>query len=119
MAHFAELDENNIVVRVIVVPDREEANGEAYCNALLGGTWKQTSYNTQENVHKLGGTPLRKNFAGHGYKYNSEIDGFVPPCEYASWVLNTTKGIYEAPVPYPDDGNSYAWDEETTNWVQR
>ena len=88
MAHFAEIDENNIVTRVIVVADEHEADGENWCNNFLGGTWKQTSYNTLGNVHALGGTPLRKNYAGKGYIYDSTRDAFYEPQPEGSWTLN-------------------------------
>lgn len=116
MAHFAELDANNVVVRVIVVPDAVEVIGEQYCHELLGGTWKQTSYNTRGNVHVLGGTPFRKNYAGSGYTYDELIDGFIPPQPYPSWLLNETTCLWEPPVPYPTDGNRYSWDEINLEW---
>lgn len=117
MAHFAELDANNVVVRVIVVPDTVESVGEQYCHDLLGGTWKQTSYNTRGNEHILGGTPFRKNYAGNGYTYDELIDGFIPPQPYPSWLLNETTCLWEPPVPYPTDGNRYRWDETNLEWA--
>ena len=116
MAHFAEINDGNTVVRVIVVADEHEADGENWCNALLGGTWKQTSYNTSGGVHKLSGTPLRKNHAGIGYTYDEDKDAFIPKQPYASWVLNETTCQWEAPVAHPDDGERYSWNEETTSW---
>ena len=122
MAHFAELDENNIVTRVIVVDDENEADGENWCNNFLGGTWKQTSYNTYGGVHKLGGTPFRKNYAGIGDTYDASRDAFIEPHEFPSWVFNEDKCLYDPPIPYPDDGQRYYWDEEahqadnTTGW---
>ena len=90
MAHFAEIDENNIVTRVLVVDDANENDGQTFlaetCN--LGGTWIKTSYNTQGGVHSNGGTPLRKNYAGIGYTYDSERDAFISPKPFASWVLD-------------------------------
>lgn len=121
MAHFAELGENNVVLQVIVVSDSDaptEEAGAAFCRGLLGGTWKQTSYNTSGGVHKLGGTPFRKNYAGIGYTYDSGRDAFVPPRPFASWNLNEDACLWEAPVPYPTDGKAYSWDEETTNWKE-
>lgn len=115
MAHFAELDENNVVTRVIVVgnKDTSDANGvekeyigKAFCERLYGGNWVQTSYNGN----------IRKNYAGIGYTYNSDIDAFVPPKPYASWVLNNDTAKWEAPTPMPDDGQLYSWDEDTTSW---
>jgi hypothetical protein len=79
MAHFAELDPANLVLRVIVVPDEVEATGEAWCANLLGGRWKQTSYNTRGGAHQRGGKPFRKNYAGIGYTYDAQRDAFIPP----------------------------------------
>lgn len=117
MAHFAEINESNVVLRVIVVDNKDtsDANGvekehigAAFCERLLGGTWKQTSYNAS----------FRKNYAGIGYTYNSELDGFIPPKEYNSWVLNTETCNWEPPVPLPTDGGRYRWDENTVSWVE-
>lgn len=116
MAHFAELDENNVVLRVIVVGNKDTSDasgvekeyiGQAFCERLYGGNWKQTSYNGN----------IRKNYAGIGFTYNSDIDAFVPPKPYASWVLNNDTAQWEAPTPMPDDGQIYSWDEDTTSWV--
>ena len=108
MAHFAELDENNIVLRVVVINDDYEADGENWCNNFFGGTWKQTSYNAT----------IRKNYAGIGFIYDETRDAFIPPQPYNSWILNETTCRYEAPVPYPDDDKMYNWDESTTNWKE-
>ena len=118
MAHFAELDESNIVTRVIVVADEHEADGENWCNSFLGGTWKQTSYNTRGGVHSLEGTPFRKNHASSGYTYDATRDAFISPQPYPSWTLDEDTCQYEAPVAYPDDGKMYQWDEDTTNWIE-
>ena len=115
MAHFAELDSNNVVLRVIVVNNAElldendveqESLGISFCQTLFGGTWKQTSYNGN----------LRKNFAGVGYSYDSSKNAFIAPQPYASWTLNETSCRWEAPVSLPTDGNRYTWNEETTSW---
>lgn len=115
MAHFAEIDENNIVLRVVVIDDSDCAGGDYpesetigahFCNKLFGGTWKQTSYNSN----------FRKNYAGIGHIYNSEKDMFVAPQPYPSWILND-EGDWEAPISYPDDGDMYIWDEDTLSWV--
>lgn len=117
MAHFAKLDENNIVTFVTV--GRQEDDGkEADLCARTGDVYKQTSYNTHGGVHALGGTPFRKNYAGIGYTYDPVRDAFVPPRPYASWVLNETTCLWGAPVAYPDDGKRYSWDEATTSWVE-
>ena len=118
MAHFAEVDENSIVLRVLVVDDLHESNGQEFLATTLGlgGTWIKTSYNTNAGVHNNGGTPLRKNYAGIGYTYDSGRDAFIAPKPYPSWVLNEESCVYEAPVAYPTDGEMYTWNEETTSW---
>ena len=108
MAHFAEIDPNNIVLRVLVVPDEFENNGQDYlANQLgLGGTWIQTSYNSR----------IKKNFAGIGYSYDITRDAFIAPKPYTSWVLDEDTCKWEAPVAMPIDDNFYVWNEETTSW---
>jgi len=117
MAHFAQLDENNVVTQVIVVANSDTADasgvekehiGAAFCERLFGGTWKQTSYNGNK----------RKNYAGIGFTYREDIDAFVPPKPYASWVLNEATAQWEAPVAMPDDGGRYTWDEDNQAWVE-
>jgi len=117
LAHFAKLDENNVVIFVTV--GRQEDDGkEAELCARTGDVYKQTSYNTHGGVHALGGTPLRKNYAGIGYTYDAGRDAFIPQKPYASWLLNETTCLWDAPVAYPDDGKRYSWDEATTSWVE-
>ena len=118
MAYFAEIDENNVVTRVLAVDDLHELNGQDFlANTLgLGGTWIQTSYNTIGGVHAFGGTPLHKNYAGIGYTFDGI--GFAAPQPYASWIFNSDSYIWEAPIAKPDDGKFYAWNEETTSWVE-
>jgi hypothetical protein len=108
MAHFAQIDENNIVTQVLVVPDNVEDRGQDYlANDLgLGGTWVQTSYNSR----------IRKNYAGVGFVYDSVLDAFIPPQPYDSWTLDETTCQWEAPVAYPTDGIMYKWNEETKDW---
>lgn len=121
MAHFAEIDENNIVTRVLVVDNSQEDNGQDFlANTLgLGGTWLKTSYNTQGGVHTNGGTPFRKNYAGIGYTYDSARDAFIPPKPYNSWVLNEETCLWNAPTPMPvEEGKMYRWDEDTTSWIE-
>jgi hypothetical protein len=117
MAHFAQLNEENLVTQVIVVANQDtadqdgvenEAIGIEFCTNLLGGTWKQTSYNGN----------IRKNYAGIGYKYDAALDAFIPPQPFASWTLNNETAQWEAPTPYPTDDKRYTWDEETTSWVE-
>ena len=124
MAHYAFLDENNIVTEVIVGKDENEDNidWEVQYGNFRGQTCKQTSYNTQGGVHGLGGTPLRKNYAGIGYTYDSQRDAFIPPKPFASWQLNDASCLWEAPTPYPTDVGTaeapkrYVWNEETVSW---
>lgn len=118
MAHFAELDNNNVVVRVIVVADEHEENGEEWCRNLLGGFWKKTSYNTIANTHRLGGTPFRKNYAGIGFTYDPAKDAFIPPKPFNSWLLDEEQCIWVPPVAMPDDGKMYTWDEGTLSWTE-
>jgi hypothetical protein len=122
MAHFAQIDENNTVLRVIVVADEHEADGENWCNNFIGGRWKQTSYNTSANTHSMGKSPLRKNYAGVGFYYDTQLDAFIPPKPYDSWLLDEDTCHWEAPVPYPEDadptqGILYMWDEDNIQWV--
>ena len=121
MAHFAKLNSENIVEKVLVVSNEVATNEQAgvnFLNNLLktNDTWKQTSYNTVGGVHKLGGIPFRKNYAGVGYKYDESRDAFIAPKPYNSWTLNETSCLWEAPTPYPNDGNLYIWDEENLRW---
>jgi hypothetical protein len=128
MASFAKI-ENNIVITVIsVVNDvlkdsngvEQENIGVQFLRTLYNepnAIWKQTSYNTVEGVHSLGGTPFRKNHAGIGYVYDSQRDAFIPPKTYNSWILNENTCNWEAPVAYPTDGQIYSWNEENQNWT--
>jgi hypothetical protein len=120
MAHYAFLDENNIVTEVIVGKDEGEEgrDWEQWYGEFRGQTCKRTSYNTQGGVHTLGGTPFRKNYAGIGYTYRQDIDAFVPVKPFNSWVLNESTAQWEAPVAMPTDGKMYSWDEETTSWIE-
>lgn len=119
MAHFAEIDGNGVVLRVLVVDNAQENDGQNFlANTLgLGGNWLKTSYNTVGGVHRNGGTPFRKNYAGIGYTYDSERDAFIPPKPHNSWILNEDSCTWDAPVPYPTDDAMYTWNEETTSWV--
>jgi hypothetical protein len=121
MAHFAEIDENNIVTRVLVVGDDQEHRGQEFLadDLGLGGTWLKTSYNTQGGVHTLGGTPFRKNYAGIGYSYDSERNAFIPPKPFASWLLNEETCNWNAPVQMPvEEGKFFRWNEELLNWEE-
>ena len=118
MAHFAQLDANNVVLQVIVVGNADTADasgvedesiGVAFCRKLFGGTWKQTSYNGN----------IRKNYAGIGYTYDATRDAFIPPKpDDGTWVLNEDTCQWERPVAQPKDGKTYNWDEATQSWVE-
>ena len=116
MAHFAEVDATNIVVRVLVVADDQEHRGQDFlANDLgLGGTWIQTSYRTSGGEHP-GGTPLRGNYAGVGHTYDPSEDVFYGPQPYSSWVLNDG---YQWEAPTPNTNSGYIWDEDTTSWIK-
>jgi hypothetical protein len=113
MAHFARV-ENGVVTQVIVIEREVLALGH------WGdpNSWVQTSYNTQGGVHTQGGTPLRKNYAGIGFTYDSERDAFIPPKPYTSWVLDEATCLWNAPTSMPTDGKMYTWDEATTSWTE-
>jgi hypothetical protein len=116
MAHFCRL-ENNVVTQVIVVANQDildengqesEQKGIDFCSNLLGGTWKQTSYNGN----------IRKNYAGVGYTYDEGRDAFIPPKPFNSWLLDETTAQWKASVDYPTDDKRYTWDEDTTSWKE-
>jgi hypothetical protein len=116
MAHFAQLDDNSVVTQVIVVHNNEmldngvesEVKGIAFCQSLLGGNWKQTSYNAN----------IRKNYAGIGYTYDASRDAFIPPQPFQSWTLVESTCTWQAPVPVPTDNKPYRWDEATLSWLE-
>ena len=123
MAHFAKLGLENKVLAIHRVHNNiatTEQAGIDFLNNLYktNDTWKQTSYNTLGNVHKLDGTPFRKNYAGIGYTYDETRDAFIAPQPYPSWTLNEDTCRWEGPVAYPDDDKHYKWNEETTSWVE-
>jgi hypothetical protein len=106
MAHFARV-ENFLVTEVLVVPDEFENNGNDYLNGLgLTGTWVQTSYNKT----------IRKHYAGIGYSYNEELDAFIPPKPFNSWLLNEESCLWEPPTAHPEGDDNYSWDEDTVSW---
>ena len=116
MAHYAEIDDNGVVLRVIVVSNKDTADangvekesiGKAFCERLFGGNWVQTSYNGN----------FRKRYAGIGYTYRGDLDAFVAPQPYPSWSLDANAD-WQAPVPMPTDGKMYSWDEATQSWVE-
>jgi hypothetical protein len=121
MAHFAKIRKGNIVEKVVVVHNNvatTEQTGVDFLNNLYKSrdVWKQTSYNTKGGIHKLGGTPFRKNFANTGYKYDQTRDAFIPPKPFNSWILNEDTCLWEAPIVKPDDGQDYNWNETIQNW---
>ena len=110
MAHFAKV-KDGIVIKVIVA---EQEFVDNYIDNVAGA-WVQTSYNTRGGVHLLGGTPLRKNYAGKGYTYDTKRDAFIPPKPYPSWILNEDTCLWEAPVAHPE-GKARKWNEENQSW---
>ena len=122
MAHFAEIGPDNIVIRVLVVPDEQEHRGQDFMadDLGLGGTWIKCSYNTSGGVHRFGGTPLHYNYPGNGTTWDADNEAFYPAVgPYPSWVLSETTYRWEPPTPMPDDGLRWAWDEDTTSWIVR
>lgn len=119
MAHWAEINKDNIVLRVTFGDNNDPAGDEGYQWLIdnLGGTWVKTSYNTYGGTHKLGGTPLRKNYAGIGYTYDEKRDAFIPPKPFESWILNEDTCQWTPPTPMPTDG-AYVWDEPTLSWKE-
>lgn len=126
MAHFAEIDENNVVVRVLVT-DNDDPNGDEGYQWLLdnlGGTWVQTSY-TSRGGNRINpdtgeivsyNDHFRFNYAGIGFTYDAELDAFIPPKPFDSWTIDETTALWVAPVAYPSDGKLYAWDENAQTW---
>jgi hypothetical protein len=113
MSHFAKVCDG-IVTQVLVA---EQEFFDTFVDSSPG-EWIQTSYNTRGGVHALGGTPLRKNYAGIGFTYDRVRDAFIPPKPYVSWVLNENTCLWDAPTPCPTDGKTYNWDENTQQWVE-
>jgi hypothetical protein len=126
MASFAKIGLNNKVIEVQSVVNEvlhdangieQEAIGIDFLTKLTGwAIWKQTSYNTSGGVHTLGGTPLRKNYAGIGFIYDEDRDAFIPKKPFNSWVLNESTCLWESPIPYPQDNNKYKWNEQNQSW---
>jgi hypothetical protein len=116
MAHYAFLNENNIVTEVIVGKDESNFNWEQQYGSFRGQVCKRTSYNTYGGVHNKGGIPFRKNFAGIGYTYDESRDAFIAPKPFNSWILNEDTCIWEAPIQKPNDNNIYNWNEQNQSW---
>lgn len=119
MGHFAKVVDGFVTQVIVAEPEFFDTFVDS-----SPGEWIQTSYNTRGGVHfgpdgqPDDGTPLRKNYAGIGYNYDRKRDAFIPPKPFNSWVLNEDTCLWDAPVPYPDDGKRYKWDEDTTSWVE-
>lgn len=121
MAHYAFINDNNIVTQVIVGRDEDDlvegvTSWEDYYGARHGQTCLRTSYNTRANEHSEGGTPFRGNYAGIGYRYDEALDAFLPPQPYPSWTLDESTYSWNAPTPYPEDGEAYVWNENQKVW---
>ena len=114
MSHFAKVLNGKVVQVIVAEPE--------FFDTFIDtspGNWIQTSYNTVGGVHKLGDTPLRKNFAGVGFTYRYDLDAFIPPKAYESWTLNEETCLWEPPVPHPANGRLYSWDEATLAWIDQ
>ena len=126
MATFAKIGLNSKVIESLSVHNdvlkdadgvEQEVLGIDFLTKLTGWSiWKQTSYNTHGGVHQSGGTPFRKNHAGIGYTYDEGRDAFIPPKPYPSWLLDEDACLWDSPIPYPDDGNKYGWNESNQSW---
>ena len=116
MAHFAEINNKNIVLRVLITDNNDPAGDEglSWLVNTYGGRWIQTSYNTSGGVHANGGTPLNKNYAGIGYSWDGT--GFAAPQTYPSWTLDKETYLWTAPVAMPTDGKPYSWNEDSKSW---
>jgi len=126
MAHFAKLGIGNKVIAVHVVNNEvitddngqeQEQLGVDFLNKIhnTNAVWKQTSYNSRRGIHKLGGTPFRKNYAGIGFKYDEKRDAFIPPQPFNSWTLDEDTCTWNSPIPHPNDGKFYVWNETAYN----
>jgi len=120
MAHYAFINDQNIVTEVITGKDETDTTldwEQHYAEFRPGMICRRTSYNTLGNEHRTNGTPYRKNYAGIGYTWDETRDAFIPPKSYISWILNETTCLWEAPIPMPSDSKSYIWNEETLSWM--
>jgi hypothetical protein len=113
MGHYAKVVDGKVTQVIVAEPDFFTTFVDS-----SPGEWIQTSYNTHGGIHHLGGTPLRKNYAGVGFTYDRQRDAFIPPQPYASWILNEDTCLWSAPIPYPTDGKDYYWNESTLSWQE-
>jgi hypothetical protein len=119
MSHWAQIDENNIVISVLVGDNNHDDEGYQWLVDNIGGRWIKTSINTYAGIHLQGKQPLRKNYAGIGYSYNEDIDAFVPPKpqDNPSFIINPETGLWKPPIDIPDTINQYIWDEKSISWI--
>jgi hypothetical protein len=110
MGHYAKVINGMVIDVNVATQDWVDAQPDNWA-------WVQTSYNTSGGVHQLGGEPLRKNYAGIGYRYDTERDAFIPPTPYPSWRLNEDTCLWDPPIPYPTDGKDYLWNEYAQEWT--
>lgn len=122
MAHYAFLDSENVVTFVIPGVDEWETiegkTPEEWYGNFIGQLCKRTSYNTHAGEHSGSGVPFRLNYAGVGFLYREDIDAFIHPQPFDSWILDETTGVWHAPIPYPDDGHMYEWNEDLQSWIE-
>jgi len=113
MGHFAKVVDGKVTQVIVAEPDFFATFIDS-----SPGEWIQTSYNTRGGVHQLGGVPLRKNYAGFDYTYDQNRDAFIPPKPFASWILDEYTCLWDSPIPYPNDGKMYSWNESTQEWIE-
>jgi hypothetical protein len=118
MAHWAQINDNNEVIQVVVTDNNDPNGDEGYQWLVdnLGGTWMKTSYNTIGGIHREGGTPFRKNYGSVGFIYDENRDAFIPPKPFTSWILNEETCRWEAPTPIPTEEGNWMWVEEDLSW---
>ena len=118
MAHFAKIDEQNIVIEVLVTDNNMPNEGYDWLTKTFGGRWIKTSYNTLHGEHLAGGIPLRKNYAANGFTYDEQRDAFIPTQPFPSWILDEKICDWQPPVPAPQTEKNYVWEEEQLAWVE-
>jgi hypothetical protein len=122
MAHWAEIDNDSTVLRVLVTDNNDPNGDEGYqfLTETFGGNWVKTSFNTSRGLHLYGGTPFRKNYAGIGFTYDPIRDAFIPPRPdgFISWIVDEETCTWKTPIDMPSDGNHYEWDEDSVSWIE-